>query len=183
MTFFFVRDAEHKYRFFSTEPVRPIGPPSPRWREIWEKGKAKLLGILPHRTLRQEQALAQVVRIPDPAVPIVHAARTDEKKIRFRFFLFIQRQRSRHILLLVGETLLLPFSALTMPLPGPNVFFYVLALVMITQWQALRGLNQIGRKEYDFRGSDLVADWEEAVEARAEDRFPGSWRGSKKNTA
>jgi len=172
MTFFFVRDARHKYRFFSTEPVQPIDAPTPRWREIWEKGKAKLLRILPQRTLRQEQALARVVRLPASAVPIVHSARTEEKKIRFRFFLFLHRQRTRHVLLLAGEILLLPFSALTMPLPGPNVVFYVLALVMLTQWQGLRGLNELGRKEYDFQASRLLAEWEEAVKAGTEDRFP-----------
>ena len=171
MTFFFVRDAGQKYRFFSTEPVRPIEAPTPRWRKLWDKAKSKLL-LLPQRTLRQEQAMARAVSLKDPAVDIVHADRTEEKKIRFRFFLFLQRQRTRHVLLLAGEALLLPVSALTMPLPGPNVFFYVLALIMITQWQALRGLNRLGRLEHVFRPSALLSEWEEAVKAHAEDRFP-----------
>jgi hypothetical protein len=171
MTFFFVRDAEQKYRFFSTEPVRAIEAPTPRWRKLWERAKARLL-LLPQRALRQEQALARVARIEDPAVAIAHSAWTEDKKIRFRFFLFLQKQRTRHVLLLAGEALLLPLSALTMPLPGPNVFFYVLALLMITHWQALRGLGRLGRKEHAFKPSPLLAEWEDAVKAKAADRFP-----------
>lgn len=173
MTFFFVRDAGRRYRFFSTEPVRPVEGPTPRWRKIWEKGKAKLLSVIPQRTLRQEQALARVARLSEPVVLITHSDRTEEKKVRSRFRFFLRRQKTRHILILAGETLLLPFSALTMPLPGPNVVFYVLALVMLTQWQALRGLNHLARKEHEFRPSPLLAEWEDAVKAGAEDRFPG----------
>lgn len=173
MTFFFVRDAGHRYRFFSTEPVRPVEGPTPRWRKIWEKGKAKLLSVIPQRSLRQEQALARVARLSDPAVPVLCSERTEEKKMRFRFRFFIRRQKTRHVLILAGETLLLPFSALTMPLPGPNVVFYVLALVMLTHGQALRGLNHLARKEHEFKPSPLLAEWEDAVQAGAEDRFPG----------
>jgi hypothetical protein len=171
MTFFFVRDAGHKYRFFSTEPVRTIEAPTPRWRKLWDKAKAKLL-LLPQRSLRQEQALARVVRLKDPSVRVLHAARIEDKKIRFRFFLFLQKQRTRHVLLLIGETLLLPLSGLATLLPGPNVFFGALALIMITHWQALRGLQHLGRKGHDFEASELLAEWEEAVEARSEALFP-----------
>ncbi len=171
MTFFFVRDAGHKYSFFSTEPVRPIEVRTTRWRRLWDKAKAKLL-LLPQRSLRQEQALARVARLEGPSVRILVSARTEDKKVRFRFFLFLQKQRTRHILLLVGETLLLPLSGLATLLPGPNVFFGALALIMITHWQALRGLQHLGRKGHDFEVSELLAEWEDAVKAGAEGLYP-----------
>jgi len=171
MIFFFVRDAGHKYRFFSTEPVRAIEVRTSRWHKLWEKAKVKLL-LLPQRSLRQEQALARIARLKEPAVRILSSARTEDKKIRFRFFLFIQKQRTRHVLLLIGEILLLPLSGLAMLLPGPNVFFGALALFMITHWQAFQGLRHLARKGHDFETSELLAEWEEAVEAKAEDRFP-----------
>jgi len=121
MTFFFVRDAGHKYLFFSTEPVRPIEVRTARWRKLWEKARDKLM-LLPARSLRQEQALARLARLEVPSIRILYAARTEERKIRFRLFLFLQKQRTRHILLLCGEALLLPLSGLATIIPGPNVF-------------------------------------------------------------
>jgi hypothetical protein len=171
MTFFFVRDAGHKYRFFSTEPVRPIEVRTTRWRRLWEKARDKLM-FLPARSLRQEQALARVARLESPSVRILYAARTEERKIRFRFFLFLQKQRTRHILLLCGEALLLPLSGLATIIPGPNVFFGALALIMITHWNALRGLYRLARKRHDLEASELLGEWEDAVEARAEASFP-----------
>jgi len=56
-------------------------------------------------------------------------------------------------------------------LPGPNVFFGVLALLMITHWQALRGINKLLKKEYDFTPSSLLGRWEEVLESKEEQSF------------
>jgi hypothetical protein len=57
-------------------------------------------------------------------------------------------------------------------LPGPNIVFYVLAIVMVVQWQALRGIDRILATEPDFVVDPLLSEWEAAVEARDEARFP-----------
>jgi hypothetical protein len=89
-----------------------------------------------------------------------------------KFYFFLQKQRSKHILILIGETLLLPLGGLAGLLPGPNVFFGALALLMITHWQVLRGINRILKKKPVFRPSPVFARWENSVAAKEEAAFP-----------
>ena len=48
----------------------------------------------------------------------------------------------------------------------------VLAVLMIIQWQALRGINRILHRDHDLVADPLLAEWEAAVESRDEARFP-----------
>ena len=59
-----------------------------------------------------------------------------------------------------------------MILPGPNIAFYALAVLMIIQWQALRGINRILRRDLVLVPDPLLAEWEATVEAKDQDRFP-----------
>ncbi len=67
--------------------------------------------------------------------------------------------------------MLLPISGLAMVLPGPNVFFGVLALLMITHWQAFRGINRTLKKNFEFISSPLFKEWEQAQEAKEEEAY------------
>jgi len=164
MRFFFVRDYKKHYRYFSSEPYRQIQINPPRWKKLWESAKKKLM-LLPQRILRQEQAFARALKLEEEKIQIFHSGRL--------FYFFLQKQRTKHILFLAGELILLPISGLAALLPGPNVFFGVLALIMITHWQALRGLNSTLRKEQVFIHSPLLHDWEQALEHRVWGEFPG----------
>lgn len=168
MAFFFVRDYKHRYRYISTEAVSHVQIRTPRWKKIWEAAKKKLM-LLPQRVLRQEQAFRKVLQSEEKKIQIVHSEHVDKRKIKTKFFFFLQKQRTRHILLLVGEALLLPFGALAGLLPGPNVFFGVLVLLMITHWQALRGINRTLKKEFEFISSSLLREWEEALNNQKEE--------------
>ncbi len=171
MTLFFVRDSKHRYRFFMAEAAVP---PSVRmsWaRRALEVAKDKLM-LFPQRILRQEQALAKALKATTGPLRIVHSGLTDQIQIRRKFRLFLHKQRSSHLLLMIGETLLLPFAALSGLLPGPNVAFYSLALIMILQWRAWRGLRRILHLEWEFQPDELFAEWEEAVEAGRREDFP-----------
>jgi len=168
MRFFFVRDHIRKYRYFSSEPVNQIKVKSSRWQEIWELAKKKLM-LLPQRILRQEQAFGKVLKLEEKKIQIFHSGRLDKKRIKIKFYFFLQRQRTKHIFLLIGETLLLPLSGLAVLLPGPNVFFGYLALLMITHWQALRGINRLLKKEYEFISSSLFKDWEQTFKSKKEE--------------
>jgi len=170
MRFFFIQDHCHKYRYFSSEPVAQIQIKTSRWKEIWELAKKKLL-LLPQRILRQEQAFGRALKIQEDKIQIFHSGRLEEKRIRTKFYFFLQKQRTKHIFLLIGETLLLPISGLAALLPGPNVFFGVLALLMITHWQALRGINQILKKDYEFISSSLFEEWEKNLDSKKEDNY------------
>ena len=169
MDFFFVRDYRHRPRFFSAEPLGPLPAKFSKTREIWEMAKKKVTSLDP-RTLLQEQAFERGGR-PGP-VRVLHSGHSDAHAVRTRFFFFLQRARTRHLLLLAGEAVLLPVSGLAALLPGPNVFFYFLAILMIIQGQALRGITRLLRREHEFVADPLLADWEEAVDAHDEARYP-----------
>lgn len=170
MTFFFVRDRRHRYRLYSSEPLGPLPARFSKTREIWEKAKVKVTRLNP-RTLLQEQAFERGGRTADDPMRILHSGRLDKRAVRTRFFFFLQRQRTRHILVLAGEALLVPLTGLAAVLPGPNILFYFLAILMVIQWQALRGINRILRRKYEFVDDPLLAAWEEAAEARDDDRM------------
>jgi hypothetical protein len=170
MRFFFVKDHREKYRYFSAESFRQIPARFSRWKNIWEKAREKLM-LLPKKILVQEQAFEQTLKIEKKKLEILYSEICDEKKIRSRFFFYLQRQRTKHFLLIVGETLLLPLSGLAALLPGPNVFFGVLALLMITHWQALRGINRLLKKDYEFIPSSLLTEWERAIQKKREKEY------------
>ena len=96
----------------------------------------------------------------------------NEKKVKGKFYFFLQKQRSKHIALLAGESLFLPISGVAAFLPGPNVFFYALALLMIVQWQALRGINRLLKKEHVFVPAPTLREWENAIERQDESALP-----------
>lgn len=48
-------------------------------------------------------------------------------------------------------------------LPGPNVFFGVLALIMYTHWQSLRGINKILKLGYVLSPASSFSEWENAI--------------------
>lgn len=168
--FFFVRDHEGNHRFFSSDPVRPPELKRSKIKETWELAKKKLM-VLPQRSLRQELAFAQVGRMPDPEITIRCAGLAGEERIDSRFHFFLQRKRTRSLAVLTGEALVLPFTALTMPLPGPNIAFYILALLIITHWQSFRGVRAILKKKHVFQTDPLLTEWEAAVKARSVDRY------------
>lgn len=167
MKFFFLLDSREKFRFISSEPIQSIQFKFARLEKIWIEAKKRLM-LLPKRILAQEQAFARIVKLDHDDVEILHSGRLDEKRLKIKFFLFLQKQRTMHILLLVGEAILLPVSGLMALLPGPNVFFGVLALIMYTHWQALRGLNAFGRKKHLFVSSQILDEWEGALRLQEE---------------
>ena len=171
MKFYFIQDYKQSYRFFSSEPVQNIQVKFTRLEKLWIKAKQKLM-LLPKRILAQEQAFSRVRKLEEDTIQIFHSGRLDEKKIRRRFFLFIQKQRTKHTLLIIGESILLPISGLLALLPGPNIFFGVLALVMITHWQALRGINSLSRKDHILITVPSFREWELAVDSNQDTGFP-----------
>jgi hypothetical protein len=127
--------------------------------------------LLPRKNLVQEQAFEQVLQAKEDRVEILYSGCCTEQRIKVRFFFFLQRQRTKHILLLIGETLLLPISGLAALLPGPNVFFGVLALLVITHWQALRGINRLAKKDHVFIPVSSLEKWEHAVQDKSENEL------------
>lgn len=171
MRFFFVRDYRHKFRYFSSEPVRQIQIKTSRLKKIWEQAKKKLL-LLPQKILRQEQAFGRTLKLEVKTIQIYYSGKISEKKTKIKFYFFLQRQRTKHVFFLIGEAILLPISGLAALLPGPNVFFGVLALLMITHWQALKGINRTLKKEHEFIVSSFIKEWEQSLKEKNENKYP-----------
>jgi hypothetical protein len=171
MDFFFVRDHRRRPRFFAAEPLGPLPANFSKSRAIWEKAKKKVTSLDP-RTLLQEQAFEHGGRQPDGTLRILHAGPEDGPSVRTRFRFFLRRVKTRHIVLLAAEALVVPVTGLAALLPGPNIIFYVLAILMIIQWQAVRGIDRILGKDCEFVVDPLLSEWEAAVEARDTVRFP-----------
>lgn len=170
LSFFFVRDARRDMRFFSSEPPQQPDAGRSKAKDAWELAKKKLM-VLPQRMLRQEQAFARTLKIEEPGIRIFYSGIADEHKIHHRFDFFLQRQRTKRLIYLLGEALLVPPTGLLMFLPGPNIAFYVVALLFITHWLSIRGVRSILKKRPEFVEAPLLAEWETAVADRAKDRY------------
>ena len=171
MEFFFVQDSRRKYRYFSSEPSLPIQVEFSRLKKFWESAKKKLM-LLPPRILKKEQAFARALKIHDKQITIIYSGRLAATKMKSKFSFYLYKQRTKHLVFLAGESLLLPISGVAALLPGPNMFFYVLALLMILQWQAVRGINRLRKKEPLFIASSSLKEWEEALDNGDAAAFP-----------
>jgi len=171
MNFFFIQDHQSRYRYFSSEPPKLIEVRLSKPKRAWELAKKKLM-LLPQRTLRQEQAFERAIIHGGKPLRILHAAGVGEEEIRDRFTAFLRKQRASHVAVLVGEAILVPISGVVALLPGPNIAFYALALLMITQWLAFRGIQRTLQAEYDFVPDERFSAWEKAVQAGDEGKFP-----------
>jgi hypothetical protein len=164
MDYYFVKDYKKKYRFFSSQPIHEIQVNFTKLRQRWEEAKRRLM-LLPQKILSQEQAFERAVRLKEFGIKIHYSGSKEKSRIKKKFIFFLLKQRSKHIFLLIIETLLLPISGLMAFLPGPNIFFYVLFLIMYTQWKALRGIKILINKDHEFIDSSLLGEWEAAVES------------------
>lgn len=162
--FVFVKDCRHKHRFLASVPPEELPVKFSKPREIWERGKKTLFRLFP-RVLSQELAFVKILETGRAQVRVGHSGLLPDKRLHLKFRFFLHRQRTRHVLLLFGETLLLPLSGLAMFLPGPNVFFGALALLIITHWQALKGINRLLHIACDFVPIPSLAEWEKAVDS------------------
>jgi len=169
--YFFVKDARNDHRLFCSEPPGPMPAKFSKTKAVWEAAKKKLM-LLPARTLRQEEALAKALRIPETAVTVL-CGEAEEKHVNLKFHFFLHKRRSQRLLLLIGEGILVPITGIAAFLPGPNIIFYALALIIITHWQSLRGIRALLGKKHDYKVDPLLSEWERAVAEGREADYPG----------
>ena len=173
MKFFLARDYRHKFRFFSSEPLQQIKVEFSRLKKILAAARQKLM-LLPPKILRQEQAFENINRIKSNEISIYFSGKDSERKIRILFFLFLQKQKTKHLFLLIIETILLPVSGLMALIPGPNIFFGILALIIITHWKAFRGIIRLGKKTLSFTSSVSLKEWEQTLAKKDPTAFPAA---------
>ncbi|MEN8223473.1 MAG: hypothetical protein ABFR36_09470 [Acidobacteriota bacterium] len=66
-----------------------------------------------------------------------------ESMIKKVFAVWIRKERAKRMTFVVFESILLPFTPFLALLPGPNVFFYVPALLLYYHWKSLKGLKKL----------------------------------------
>jgi hypothetical protein len=69
------------------------------------------------------------------------------KKI-FKFW--IQKEKMKRLVLVIIEGAILPFTPILAILPGPNIFFYVPALLFYYHFNSFRGLRKIDVDELNI---------------------------------
>src|SRR5512138_1087246 len=114
MAFFYVHDHRGRPRFYSSGPLGPLPANFSKTRAVWEDAKKRVVRLNP-RLLLQEQAFEQAGRSGQERLLILHAGRHSKRSVRTRLFLFLQQQRTRHIVALAGEAVLLPVTGLMAP--------------------------------------------------------------------
>ena len=172
MDFFFVRDHRNRPRFFSAEPLGPLPAHFSKTRAVWEKAKKKVTSLDP-RTLLQEQAFEHGGRPGAGPLRILHSGRHDDKSVTDEALLVPPapsdpshsrpRRRGRR------RPVHRPDRAPARPehrllRPGHRHGHPVAG--------AARHRRGSSASEYELVADPLLAEWEAAVEARDEARYP-----------
>jgi hypothetical protein len=70
-----------------------------------------------------------------------------ERLIRNTFLLWIKKERLKRVIYMVIEGVILPVTPFLAILPGPNVFFYIPALLLYYHYVSFKGLRKINPDE------------------------------------
>lgn len=103
-------------------------------------------GILKY--LSRQHVLANLSRYD---IIIKTDKKRDREKIKHYFRLWIQKEKSKRIICLVIEALIIPFTGILAILPGPNFFFYVPALLFYYHLISFLGLKRIDVEKLNIR--------------------------------
>ena len=161
MRFFFLPDKKNNFKFLSEE-LSELKIESKKWQKLWIKAKNALTKPIPAKFTVQEKAFAQLMSIKDN-IEILYPESLSYKKAKVKFKRFLYKERTKHIILLIGEIILLPLSGLVTPIPGPNIIFYALVFFIILHWQAFRGINKLMKKHYKLIPDSFFDKWYHAV--------------------
>ncbi len=111
-------------------------------RKFVEKGIAILRQYTPKilKYLSHQQVLSNLDQFK---IRIITEDKKDLRKVRQVFKLWIQKEKSKRIICLIIEAILIQFTAVLAILPGPNFFFYVPALLFYYHLMSFLGLKKV----------------------------------------
>ncbi|HLP48305.1 MAG TPA: hypothetical protein VK186_18085 [Candidatus Deferrimicrobium sp.] len=75
----------------------------------------------------------------------------DNELIKKKFKCWIQNEKMRRLGMVVVESIILPFTPFLALLPGPNIFFYIPALLFYYHLRTYLGLRKIHMDELDIK--------------------------------
>ncbi len=73
--------------------------------------------------------------------------RTSQERLRHILKIWLQKEKAKRLILVIIEALILPFTPILAILPGPNVFFYVPALLFYFHLRSYLGLKKVAVDE------------------------------------
>jgi hypothetical protein len=133
---------------------------SEKGREFFEKTKARYEQVTcdlfaGDRFVRRLQRFHKItVLLNQPIDPAV---------IRNRMKVMMRDRSYHHLRWLIVDILLLPFSLLAMPIPGPNLIGYYLLFRVYSHWKAYRSAARTSLDEVDVQVSQQAGEVRAAV--------------------
>lgn len=103
-------------------------------------------GIL--RYLSQQRILA---RLRHYKITLRVFKDTGDERIIQIFKIWVQKEKMKRLVLVIIEALIIPFTAVLALLPGPNIFFYVPALLFYYHLKSFLGLRKIDVDDLDIK--------------------------------
>lgn len=78
------------------------------------------------------------------------APKRRERWIKNFFKIWVQKEKFKRLILSILESLVIPFTPILALLPGPNVFFYIPALLLYYHFTAYLGLRKVDVDDLDI---------------------------------
>jgi hypothetical protein len=78
------------------------------------------------------------------------ASKRRKKWTKRMFKVWVQKERAKRLVLVILEALVIPFTPVLALLPGPNVFFYIPALLLYYHYTSFRGLSKVDVDDLDL---------------------------------
>ncbi|MCU0289822.1 MAG: hypothetical protein MUF15_25940, partial [Acidobacteria bacterium] len=75
----------------------------------------------------------------------------EELLIKKKFYCWIRSEKIKLMGMVIGEGIILPFTPFLSLLPGPNVFFYIPALLFYYHLRSYLGLRKIHAQELNIK--------------------------------
>ena len=66
-----------------------------------------------------------------------------KRRVKRMFKLWLKKEKSKRIACLIIEAIIIPFTGILVPIPGPNFFFYALAVLFYYHLISFLGLKKV----------------------------------------
>ena len=110
--------------------------------DILKKNAPKVLKYLSRQKIMAELKNHKIILETTKPIKSRHVERL--------FNIWIQKEKMKRLILVVIEGIILPFTPFLALLPGPNVFFYIPALLFYYHLRSFLGLRKINVNELDI---------------------------------
>ena len=124
-------------------------PPLTTTKKWVQRGIDALENHLPRiqRYLSKQKALAN---LRNYRIRLKCERKISDKRALSIFKLWLKKERVKRFVFLIIEGILIPFTGILAILPGPNLFFYVPALLFFFHLASYRGLRNLSVESLDI---------------------------------